>query len=134
MINIFRHSKNSDVEYGEQFSDDAQYEGDEEFEGEEEFSEKDRAQTADKVMGVCARVKDIDEALDAISVGWKTRRMTKVDLTILRLAYYEIKYDENVPVAAAINEAVELAKKYGTENSASFVNGILAKVAKDESE
>ncbi|MBQ9815640.1 MAG: transcription antitermination factor NusB [Lachnospiraceae bacterium] len=103
------------------------------FEGEEEFTEKERQQIADKVVAVAQMIPEIDRALDEISVGWKTRRMTKVDLTILRLAYYEIKYDDKVPVSSAINEAVELAKNYGTENSGSFVNGILAKVAKDES-
>ena len=58
--------------------------------------------------------------------------MSRVDLTILRLACYEIQYDDNVPVSTAINEAVELAKSYGEENSPSFVNGILAKVVKNE--
>ena len=62
--------------------------------------------------------------------GWTTQRMGKVDLTILRLAVYEIIYDENVPVGVAINEAVELAKRYGQDESSGFVNGILAKFAK----
>lgn len=55
--------------------------------------------------------------------------MSKVDLTIIRLAVYEMRYEEDIPVAVSINEAVELAKKYGTDDSASFVNGILAKLA-----
>ena len=104
------------------------------FEGEDEFTEEERQQIADKVVAVANMIPEIDSVLDEISVGWKTRRMTKVDLTILRLAYYEIKYDDNVPVSSAINEAVELAKNYGTESSGSFVNGILAKVAKDGAE
>ena len=54
--------------------------------------------------------------------------MGKVDLTLIRLAVYEMKYEEDVPVGVAINEAVELAKSYGTDDSASFVNGILAKL------
>ena len=53
--------------------------------------------------------------------------MAKVDLSIIRLAVYEIKYEEDVPEKVAINEAIELAKLYGTDNSASFVNGVLAK-------
>ena len=61
--------------------------------------------------------------------GWKTTRMGKVDLTLIRLAVYEIKFEEEVPTGVAINEAVELAKNYGTDDSASFVNGILAKLA-----
>jgi N utilization substance protein B len=54
--------------------------------------------------------------------------MAKVDLTLIRLAVYEIKFDEDIPNKVAINEAVELAKTYGTDDSASFVNGILAKI------
>ena len=61
--------------------------------------------------------------------GWSTDRMGKVDLTILRLAVYEIRYDEDVPTGVAINEAVELAKKFGQEGSFAFVNGVLAKFA-----
>ena len=61
--------------------------------------------------------------------GWKTGRMGKAELAILRLAVYELKYDEDVPVKVAINEAVELAKKFGGDESPAFVNGILAKLA-----
>lgn len=104
------------------------------FEGEDAFSEEERQMVADKVMAVARMADEIDAALDEVSVGWKTKRMTKVDLTILRLAYYEMKYDDDVPVSSAINEAVELAKNYGTESSSSFVNGILAKVAKNGSD
>ena len=64
-----------------------------------------------------------------MAVGWKTQRMGKVDLTIIRLALYEILYDEDIPTGVAINEAVELAKRYGTDESPSFVNGVLAKLA-----
>lgn len=102
------------------------------FDGEDEFSEKERRQVADKVMGVLENKKEIDSILESCSIGWKVKRMSKVDLTILRLACYEIKYDEKVPVSTAINEAVELAKNYGEEHSSSFVNGILAKVARNE--
>ncbi len=102
------------------------------FEGEDEFTEEERSKIIDKVLAVAEKVKEIDAVLDATSVGWKTKRMTKVDLTALRLAYYEIKYDDSVPVSTAINDAVELAKNYGTDNSGSFVNGILAKVAKEK--
>ena len=74
--------------------------------------------------------KEIDEMINKQAKGWTTQRMGKVDLTILRLAVYEIIYDENVPVGVAINEAVELAKRYGQDESSGFVNGILAKFAK----
>ena len=63
-----------------------------------------------------------------ITVNWTTRRMGKVELTILRLALYEIKHDDDVPEKVAINEAVELAKKFGGDDSPAFINGILAKL------
>lgn len=81
-----------------------------------------------RTMAVVDRIKDIDEKINTVSVGWKTSRMGKVDLTIIRLAVYEILYDDTIPNAVAINEAVELAKKFGTEESSAFVNGVLGKV------
>lgn len=75
-------------------------------------------------------IEDIDADINAVAEGWKTDRMGKVDLSIIRLAYYEMKYDEDVPVSVAINEAVEIAKIFGGEESPSFINGILAKLAK----
>ena len=101
------------------------------FEGEDGFTEAERQYIGDKVISITEKLDEIDQVLDEYSIGWKVKRMSKVDLMILRLAYYEIKYDDKVPVSTAINEAVELAKNYGEENSASFVNGILAKAAKN---
>ena len=74
-------------------------------------------------------MEEIDSILESASDGWKLKRMAKVDLSIMRLAVYEMKYDEEIPVSVAINEAVEIAKKYGQDESPSFVNGVLAKVA-----
>ncbi len=75
-----------------------------------------------------SKIEEIDQAINEVSEGWKTGRMSKVDLTIMRLAYYEMKIDDDIPVSVAINEAVELAKKFGGDDSPSFVNGILAKL------
>ena len=75
-----------------------------------------------------AKLEDIDAIINEVSTGWKTSRMSKVDLTIIRLAVYEIKFDEDVPASVAINEAVEISKVFGGDDSPSFVNGILAKV------
>ena len=72
--------------------------------------------------------------ITASANGWDPARMNKVDLAILRLAVYELKYDKDVPTGVAINEAVELAKRFGGETSGSFVNGILGKIANSESE
>lgn len=101
------------------------------FEDEDEFTEEEKQYVAARVLNVCEKIGEIDKALDEISVGWKVRRMNHADLTALRLAYYEIVYDDSVPNAAAINDAVELAKNYGTDNSGSFVNGILARVVQN---
>ena len=93
----------------------------------ENVKEEDSAYINNKCSDIIAKLPEIDEAINASTTGWKTTRMGKVDLTIIRLAVYEIKYEEDVPAKVAINEAVELAKLYGTDNSASFVNGVLAK-------
>ena len=79
---------------------------------------------------ITAHIPDIDERLNKVSKGWKTSRMGKVDLSILRLAAYELLYDDDVPTGVAINEAVEIAKRYGGDETASFVNGILGQIAR----
>ena len=81
-----------------------------------------------KCEDIAAHLSEIDAAVNEVSEGWKTSRMGKVDLTLIRLAVYEMKYEEDIPVGVAINEAVELAKKYGTDDSPSFINGVLAKL------
>ena len=81
-----------------------------------------------KVERVVEKVPELDAKIAGIAQGWSTRRMGKVELTILRLALFEILFDEDVPEKVAINEAVELAKKFGGDDSPSFVNGILAKL------
>ena len=78
---------------------------------------------------VIEKLEEIDAILNEKATGWKTSRMNKVDLAILRLAVYEIKWDDDVPVKVAINEAVELAKKFSGEEGPAFVNGVLAKIA-----
>ena len=70
----------------------------------------------------------IDPIIEKNSVGWSISRFGKTDLAIMRLAIYEIKFDDDIPAKVAINEAVELAKRYGGSQSASFINGVLAKV------
>ena len=87
--------------------------------------------TEDKYAKILEQQDVIDEELNQISSGWKVSRMSKVDLNILRLAVYEMKYDEDVPVRVAINEAVELSKKFGGDDSSSFVNGVLGKIARE---
>ena len=99
------------------------------FELLDEVSQKDQEYILNKYRAVKEKVKEIDGILNKLSEGWKTTRMNRVDLTILRLATYEIKWDDEVPTGVAINEAVELAKKYSSDDGPAFVNGVLAKVA-----
>ena len=83
----------------------------------------------DKFLKIVDKIPEIDKAVDEYSKNWTTSRMSRSDLTIIRLAVYEILYDDDIPTSVAINEAVELAKKYGQDSSGSFVNGVLAKFA-----
>ncbi len=93
------------------------------------ISDGDVAYIEEKVRDIINRLDDIDAQINAGAEGWKTTRMGKTELAIIRLAYYEMKYEEEIPVSVAINEAVELAKIYGSERGAAFVNGVLAKLA-----
>lgn len=99
------------------------------FEGLGGLAENDQTYMEDKVGAILEKEEKIDELLNNTSRGWKTTRMSKVDLTILRLAVYEVLYDADVPTGVAINEAVELAKQFGGDDSAAFINGILGKIA-----
>ena len=84
----------------------------------------------DKTLAIIDKLSEIDEIINENSDGWPTNRLGKAELTIMRLAVYEIRFDEEIPDGVAINEAVELSKKYGSDNSSSFVNGVLAKIIK----
>ena len=95
----------------------------------EEAKEKDREYIQKKAQAVAERKEEIDKLINEHTTGWKTTRMNKVDLTILRLGVYEMKWDDDVPVSVAINEAVELAKRFGGDESPSFINGVLARIA-----
>ncbi len=83
----------------------------------------------EKYQKIVDKLPEIDNLLNEKTTGWKTGRMNKVDLSILRLAVYEILWDEDVPQGVAINEAVELAKCFSSEEGPAFVNGVLARFA-----
>ena len=95
----------------------------------EDAKEKDLEYIRTKAQKIIEKMDEIDGLLNEHTKGWKTSRMNKVDLTILRLAVYEIKWDDDVPVGVAIDVAVNLAKKYSSEEGPAFVNGVLAKFA-----
>jgi N utilization substance protein B len=94
----------------------------------------DSQKAADEIESRCQSIREkipeIDKLIDDNTERWDTTRMGKVELAVLRLAVYEMCYDDDIPVGVAIDEAVEFAKNYGQENSGGFVNAILAKIAK----
>ena len=96
------------------------------------IDDADREYISDKTGTIAALIPELDEKIDCVSEGWPVSRLGKAELAIMRLAIYEICYDDDIPVNVAINEAVELAKKYGADNAPSFINGVLAKVVKQQ--
>ncbi len=99
-------------------------------EAETPIDDSEKEYLKNKVNAIYELVTSLDEKINEVAKGWKTKRMSKVDLTIIRLALYEMQYDEDVPEKVAINEGVELAKKFGGDDSPSFVNGILARLVR----
>ncbi len=81
-----------------------------------------------RINSILKELDLLDEKIGAAAEGWNLKRMGKVELTIIRLALFEMLFDDEIPTNVAINEAVELAKKYGQDESSSFVNGILARL------
>ena len=93
------------------------------------LSEKNEQYIKDKVQGIVSHIKELDEKIMEAAKNWELERLGKAELAILRLAAYEILFDEDIPNAVAINEAVELAKEYTDERAAAFINGVLAGVS-----
>lgn len=94
-----------------------------------DLNEENEAFIRDRVVQIADHCEEIDAAINEKAEKWKTTRMGKAELALIRLAVYEMQYDESISPAIAINEAVELAKRYGGNESPGFVNGILAKFA-----
>ena len=92
--------------------------------------QKDAEYIQARFNGILEKLPEIDKLLNEHAEGWNTQRMGKVELTVLRLAIYEIVFDKDIPDSVAINEAVEIAKTYGQSASGGFVNAVLAKIAK----
>lgn len=82
-------------------------------------------------FGVLDKVEEIDALIASRAIGWKTSRMTKLSLSVMRLATYEMKYCEDIPFTVSINEAVELSKKFDDEKAPAFINGVLNGVAEE---
>ena len=80
------------------------------------------------MLKILEQLPELDSMINADTAGWTTTRMSKTDLTVLRLSLYELKFQEDIPKKVVLNEAVEIAKKYGGADSGSFVNGVLARI------
>ena len=122
---LFQHEFHESAEYREQialYNDNC-----EETEGASVSNEE----LTERLFDIVDKLGSIDARLNTAISGWKLNRIGKVDITILRLAAYEMKYDDTIPVKVSVNEAVELAKKYGGDSSPSFVNGVLARMIEE---
>lgn len=84
------------------------------------------------IKGVVARMAGIDDKISEYATNWQLKRMAIIDRNVMRLGLFELKFTNDIPPKVAINEAVELAKKYGDMESSKFVNGILDKIHKKE--
>ena len=92
------------------------------------LNDEEKKQLEERAEKIMLAIPELDEEINKVAEGWKTNRMGTVELSILRLAVYELKHDDEIPEKVAINEAVELAKKFGGDEAPAFVNGILAKL------
>lgn len=99
------------------------------FEQHSNMKEEDKNFILEEIQGIFQKLDKIDQLLSNYSKGWKIERMSKVDLAILRVAVYEMYYREDIPKSVAINEAIELAKKYSSDEAPPFINGILGKIS-----
>lgn len=97
-----------------------------------EYTETVMEAIQNKFLAIQEKMQEIDALLNEKAEGWNVDRMGKVELTTLRIAVYEMLFDESIPETVAINEAIEIAKKYGQEASGSFVNAVLAKFVKKQ--
>ena len=95
-----------------------------------ETTEEESRYIEEKYQAVVDKLDKIDELISSNAKGWSIDRMSKIDLTILRLGVYEMIFDDTIPEDVALNEAIELAKEFGQDQSYSFINGVLAKLHK----
>lgn len=123
---LFRAEFNEPKEMDEQIEYFFQ---DEEKQGIDEASRKEITEKFRKILD---KLPELDDLLNEKTERWNTKRFGKVELTVMRLAIYEMLYDETIPDGVAIDEAVTIAKTYGQESSGAFVNGVLVKFIKKE--
>lgn len=93
-------------------------------------TENDLAYSDEVMKGIQEHTETIDKLIEELAIGWSIDRMPKVDLSILRVAIYEILYRKDIPESVSINEAVELAKRFGGDRSPAYINGMLGTLSK----
>lgn len=118
---IFESQFHPELTFGEMYANAEAIDG---------FEKDEFIQTVFEGVNACSPT--LDELIGKYADGWSSDRMSKVSLAILRLSVFELKYLDDVPMNVSINEAVELAKKYDTDNAPAFINGILNSLAKAE--
>lgn len=91
---------------------------------------KEKTYILEKLNSIVERIPEIDQKINEYSEGWKVDRLGKVELSVIRLAVYELLYDEDIPTGVAINEAVELAKTFGSDSAPAFINAVLGKISR----
>ena len=99
----------------------------------EKLSNSDKQFALDIIQGSLSKLEAIDEIIKQSTIGWKKERIAKVDLAVWRLAIYELLYRDDIPESVTANESIELSKKFSTEESGSFVNGVLGKIIREKS-
>lgn len=124
---LFQHEFHETAEYREQIALYNETYSEENADGALVSNEE----LTERLFDIVDKLGSIDARLNTAISGWRLNRIGKVDITILRLAVYEMKYDDTIPVKVSVNEAVELAKKYGGDSSPSFVNGVLARMIEE---
>jgi len=102
------------------------------FWSEHKANEETRERVESAVLGVLANQKEIDESISTYAQNWRLGRMASADRNIIRLAVYEMLFCPDIPPVVSINEAVDLAKEYGTNESGRFVNGVLDRIRKEK--
>lgn len=98
----------------------------------EDFQKGERDFVSREYRGILANVESIDSYIDKYAVGWSVERLAKTDLAILRIGVYEIMFDNEIPDAVAVNEAVELAKEFSGDKAPAFINAVLSKIVKNK--
>ena len=98
----------------------------------EDFQQVESDFVSREYRGILANIESIDSYIDKYAIGWSVQRLAKTDLAILRMGVYEIIFDDEIPDAVAVNEAVELAKEFSGDKAPAFINAVLSKIVKSK--